>query len=79
VKALFLALTLASSTALAVEQPQKLYCAVDKKVAYFATFDSGDNDKAACSATAAMWEAFMRSQLPPEAKVKCWCTLTVQA
>ena len=77
-KALTLALLLVASTASAAkpEQPQKLYCAVDKSVAYFATFDSGDNDRATCQVTAKMWEMFLASQ---QIKAKCWCTQVTQA
>jgi hypothetical protein len=74
-----LALIIAPASAFArEEQPTlRLYCSIGQRVAYFATFDSGDSDLAACKTTAAMWDALLESK--GVADHKCWCTVTVSA
>ena len=76
--ALALALLVPASAAAREEITKyKLYCSVETRVAYFATFDSGDDDLTACKTTARMWDLYLESRKVPEHN--CWCTVTVSA
>ena len=68
----------AAAPAAARETPAyRLYCAVDSKIAYFATFDSGDQDEVACKLTAKFWDMYYDSQHVTDHA--CWCSRSISA
>ena len=67
----------APSEAKATAPIYRMYCSVETRVAYFATFDSGDSDGQACGTTATLWDMYLESKRIPDHK--CWCTATISA